>query len=60
VGWRIAVLVAGPMLLLDVASIYFGGSTASVAVPLLGILLFAVLMWPVAIASWRGRVRLSR
>jgi hypothetical protein len=55
VGWRIAVLVAGPMLVLDAASIYFGGSTASVLVPLLGIVLFAVLMWPVAIASWRGR-----
>jgi hypothetical protein len=60
VGWRIAVLVTGPMLLLDVASIYVGGSAASVVVPLLGILLFAVLMWPVAIASWRRRVRLSR
>jgi hypothetical protein len=55
VGWRISVLVAGPMLLLDVASTYFGGSAASLAVPLLGTLLFAVLMWPVAIASWRGR-----
>ena len=50
----------GPMLLVDAASILVGGSAASLMVPLLGILLFAVLMWPVAIASWRGRVRLSR
>jgi hypothetical protein len=28
----------------------------AVAVPLLGTLLFAVLVWPVAIASWRARV----
>jgi hypothetical protein len=55
VGWRVAVLVAGPMLLVDVASISFGGSTASLVVPWVGTLLFAVLMWPVAIASWRGR-----
>jgi hypothetical protein len=60
VGWRIAVLVAGPMLLVDAASILVGGSAASLMVPLLGILLFAVLMWPVAIASWKGRVRLTR
>lgn len=59
-GWRVAVLVAGPMLLLDAVSIAVGGSAASRVVPLLGILLFAVLIWPVAIASWRGRVRLSR
>jgi hypothetical protein len=55
VGWRVAVLVAGPMLVLDVVGIVFGGGPASIAVPLLGNLLFAVLMWPVAIASWRGR-----
>lgn len=55
VGWRVAVLVAVPMLLLDVADIAFGGSLAAAVVPLLGSLLFAVLMWPLAIASWRGR-----
>jgi hypothetical protein len=55
VGWRVAVLVTVPMLLLDVVSIVFGGSGAAILVPLLGTLLFALLMWPVAIASWRGR-----
>ncbi len=55
VGWRVAVLVAGPMLVLDVVGIVLGGGPASIAVPLLGNLLFAMLMWPVAVASWRGR-----
>jgi len=44
-----------------VASIRFefhGISTATVVLSL-GSLLFAVLVWPVAIASWRGRVRRS-
>jgi hypothetical protein len=59
VGWRVAVLVAGPAVLLDVVSIPFAGSSTATAVLSLGSLLFAVLVWPVAIASWRGRVRRS-
>jgi hypothetical protein len=57
---RVAALVA-PVLLLDAASIPFefkGISTATVVLSLAS-LLFAVLVWPVAIASWRGRVRRS-
>jgi hypothetical protein len=57
---RVAALLA-PVLLIDVASIRFefhGISTATVVLSL-GSLLFAVLVWPVAIASWRGRVRRS-
>ena len=59
VGWRVSALVAGPALLLDAVAIpYAGSSTASVVLSLAS-LLFAVLVWPVAIASWRGRVRRS-
>jgi hypothetical protein len=57
---RVAALVA-PVLLVDAASIRFefeGISTATVMLSLAS-LLFAVLVWPVAIASWRGRVRRS-
>jgi hypothetical protein len=57
---RVAALVA-PVLLVDAASIPFefkGISTATVVLSLAS-LLFAVLVWPVAIASWRGRVRRS-
>jgi hypothetical protein len=57
---RAAALVA-PVLLVDAASIPFvfkGISTATVVLSP-GSLLFAVLVWPVAIASWRGRVRRS-
>jgi hypothetical protein len=57
---RVAALVA-PVVLLDAASIPFefeGISTATVVLSLAS-LLFAVLVWPVAIASWRGRVRRS-
>lgn len=57
VGWRVAVLVATG-LLLDLASTFpLMGSLTATVVLLLGSLLFAVLVWPVAIASWRGRVR---
>lgn len=58
VGWRVAVLVAAG-LLLDLASTYpLGvGDLTAIVVLLLGSLLGAVLVWPVAIASWRGRVR---
>jgi hypothetical protein len=55
---RVAALIA-PVLLVDAASIRFefdGISTATVVLSLAS-LLFAVLVWPVAIASWRGRVR---
>ena len=55
-GWRVAVLVAAG-LPLDLASIPFAGSLAATVVLLLGNLLFALLVWPVAIASWRGRAR---
>jgi len=57
---RVAALLA-PVLLVDAASIRFefdAISTATVVLSL-GSLLFAVLVWPVAIASWRGRVRRS-
>jgi hypothetical protein len=57
---RVAALIV-PVLLVDAAGIPFefkGISTASVVLSLAS-LLFAVLVWPVAIASWRGRVRRS-
>ena len=57
---RVAALIA-PVLLVGTASIPFefkGISTATVVLSLAS-LLFAVLVWPVAIASWRGRVRRS-
>jgi hypothetical protein len=59
VGWRVSALVAGPALLLDAVAIPFAGSSTASVVLSLGSLLFAVLVWPVAIASWRGRVRRS-
>ena len=59
VGWRVSALVAAPAFLLDVVAIPFAGSLTATAVLSLGNLLFAVLVWPVAIASWRARVRRS-
>jgi hypothetical protein len=59
VGWRVSALVAGPALLLDAVAIPFAGSSTASVVLSLASLLFAVLVWPVAIASWRGRVRRS-
>jgi hypothetical protein len=59
VGWRASPLVAAPAFLLDAVSIPFAGSLTATAVLSLGNLLLAVLVWPVAIASWRGRVRRS-
>jgi hypothetical protein len=56
VGWLVTVLVAAG-LPLDLASIPFAGSLAATVVFLPGNLLSAVLVWPVAIPSWRGRVR---
>jgi len=57
---RVAALVA-PVLLIDAASIRFefGGISTATVVLSRASLLFAVLVWPVAIASWRGRVRRS-
>ena len=57
VGWRVSALVAAPALLLDAVAIPFAGSSTATAVLSLGSLLFAVLVWLVAIVSWRGRVR---
>jgi hypothetical protein len=57
---RVAALIA-PVLLVDAASIPFefeGISTATVVLSLAS-LLFALLVWPAAIAFWRGRVRRS-
>jgi hypothetical protein len=59
VGWWVAALVAAPAFLFDAVSIPFAGSLKATAVLALGNLLFAVLVWPVAITSWRGRVRRS-
>ena len=57
---RVAALLA-PVLLADAASIRFEFDAISTATVVLSVasLLFAVLVWPVAIASWRGRVRRS-
>jgi hypothetical protein len=57
---RVAALLA-PVLLVDAASIRFEFDAISTATVVLSLasLLFAVLVWPVAIASWRGRVRRS-
>jgi len=59
VGWRVSALVAGPALLLDAVAIPFAGSSTASVVLSLASLLFAVFVWLVAIASWRGRVRRS-
>jgi hypothetical protein len=59
VGWRVSALVAAPAFLLDAVSIPFAGSLTATAVLSFASLLAAVLVWPVAIASWRGRVRRS-
>ena len=57
---RVAALLA-PVILVDAASIRFELDAISTATVVLSVasLLFAVLVWPVAIASWRGRVRRS-
>jgi hypothetical protein len=57
---RVAALLA-PVLLVDAASIRFEFDAISTATVVLSLasLLCAVLVWPVAIASWRGRVRRS-
>jgi hypothetical protein len=55
VGWRVAPLVATG-LLLDLAFTLVDDLTATEVI-MLASLLFAVLVWPLAIASWRGRVR---
>jgi hypothetical protein len=56
-GGRVAVLVAAG-LLPGLASIFpFAGDLTATVVSLLGSLLVAVLVWPVAIASRKGQVR---
>ena len=58
-GSRVAALVAAglvPGLASTFTSPFVGDLTATV-VSLLGTLLVAVLVWPLAIASWKGQVR---
>jgi hypothetical protein len=57
VGWRVAVLVATGLLVNLASTVPLEGDLLAYLVPLLVSLLVAVLVWPVAIASWRGRVR---
>ena len=54
-GGRVAVLIATGLVIGLAGGFPFAGSLADDVVVLLGNLLFAVLVWPVAIASWRGR-----
>jgi hypothetical protein len=61
VDWRVMVLVAGELLLYLAGSFPIGANLTATVLLLLVSLLFAVLVWPVAIASWRGhRRRASR
>jgi hypothetical protein len=61
VNWRVAVLVATGLLLYLANTFPLIGDLTATVVLRLGSVLFAVLVWPVAIASWRGRVgRASR
>jgi hypothetical protein len=57
VGRRVAGLVATGLLPSLAVTIPLPDDPAGFPVPLLVILLAAVLVWPVAIVSWRGRVR---
>jgi hypothetical protein len=57
VGWRVAVLVATGLLANLASTVPLEGDLVAYLVPLLVSLLVAALVWPVAIASWRGRVR---
>lgn len=54
-GGRVAVLIATGLVIGLVGGFPFAGSLTDDLVVLLGNLLFAVLVWPVAVASWRGR-----
>jgi hypothetical protein len=56
-GWRVAVLVALGLLLNLASTVRFAGGLTATVVILLASLLFAVLVWLVAIASWKGRGR---
>ena len=56
-GGRVAVLVATGLLSGLVSTFPFAGNLTADVVSLLGSLLVAVLVWPVAIASWKGRAR---
>jgi hypothetical protein len=61
VGSRVAVLVATGLLLYLANTFPLAGNLTVTVVLLLGSLLFAVLVWLLAIAFWRGRVgRASR
>jgi hypothetical protein len=55
--WRVAVLIATGLLLYLANNFPLLDDLTATVVLLLGSLLFAVLVWPLAIASWRGRVR---
>ena len=54
-GGRIAVLIAAGLLPGLAGTFPFAGDLTATVVSLLGSLLVAVLVWPVAIASWKGR-----
>jgi hypothetical protein len=56
-GGRVAALVAIGLLPGLAGDFSFAGNQTAYMVFLLGSLLVAVLVWPVAITSWKGRVR---
>ena len=53
-GWIGALLASG--LVLDLVGLPFGYGPAVTVVIMLGNVLLALLVWPAAIASWKGRV----
>lgn len=59
VGGRVAALVVAGLLPGLAYTFPFESNQTAYLVSLFSTLLFAVLVWPVAIASWRGRVRRS-
>ena len=56
-GWRVPGLAVTALLLYLASTFPWLGNLALSVVLSLGDLLFAVLVWPVAIASWKGRGR---
>ena len=56
-GGRVAALVATGLLPGLAGDFSFAGNPTAYLVFLLGSLLVAVLVWPVAITSWKGRIR---
>jgi hypothetical protein len=56
-GGRVSALVATGLLPGLAGDFSFAGSLTAYMVSLLSSLLVAVLMWPVAITSWKGRAR---